>query len=82
MRLENYYVLPICTPTRSALFTGRYPIRTGLQVSTISAARPYGLHLNYSTLAEEFSARGYRTTIFGKWHLGVRLLLFFVVFGV
>ena len=57
VKLENYYVLPVCTPTRSAILSSRFPFRTGLQVSTISPAKPYGLHLNYSTLADELRIR-------------------------
>jgi arylsulfatase B/arylsulfatase I/J len=61
VKLENYYVLPVCTPTRSALLASRYPFKTGLQTSTIAPAKPYGLHLNYSTLADELKVRGYAT---------------------
>ena len=67
VKLENYYVLPVCTPTRSALLASRYPFKTGLQTSTISPAKPYGLHLNYSTLADELQERGYKTHAVGKW---------------
>jgi arylsulfatase B/arylsulfatase I/J len=69
VKLENYYVLPVCTPTRSAMLSARYPLRTGLQTSTISPAKPYGLHLNYSTLADELQARGYATHALGKWYM-------------
>ena len=70
VKLENYYVLPVCTPTRSAILSSRFPFRTGLQVSTISPAKPYGLHLNYSTLADELRTTfGYQTAALGKWHL-------------
>jgi len=70
VKLDNYYVLPVCTPTRSALMAARYPFKTGLQTQTISPAKPYGLHLNYSTLADELKHRGFRTHALGKWHLG------------
>ena len=68
--LDQYYVLPVCTPTRSALLSSRFPVKTGLQVSTISPAKPYGLHLNYSLLSDELQQRGYKTHALGKWHLG------------
>jgi hypothetical protein len=61
LKLEAHYVMPVCTPTRSAFMSSRYPIRTGLQVSTISPAKPYGLHFNFSTLADELRAVGYKT---------------------
>ncbi|KAL9987433.1 hypothetical protein ACROYT_G001741 [Oculina patagonica] len=51
--LDNYYVLPICTPTRSALMTGRYPIHTGLQHLVLFPASPYGLPLNFATLPQK-----------------------------
>ena len=70
VKLENYYVLPLCTPTRSAFLSSRFPFRTGLQTSTISPAKPYGMHLNYSTLADELRTTfGYATAAIGKWHL-------------
>ncbi|PFX22627.1 Arylsulfatase I [Stylophora pistillata] len=50
--LENYYVQPLCTPTRSTLMTGRYPIHTGLQHFVIEPAQPYGMPLNVTTLAQ------------------------------
>ncbi|XP_077994621.1 arylsulfatase I-like [Glandiceps talaboti] len=68
--LHNYYVQPICTPTRSALMTGRHPIHTGLQHSVIVAPQPYGLRPNETTMAEYLKPLGYATHMVGKWHLG------------
>ncbi len=70
-RLEAFYVQPVCSPTRAALLTGRYPIRHGLQVGVIRPWAEYGLPLEERTLAQALSQAGYRTVICGKWHLGL-----------
>ncbi|XP_077994914.1 arylsulfatase I-like [Glandiceps talaboti] len=68
--LNNYYVQPICTPTRAALMTGRHPIHLGLQHDVIYGAQPYGLRLNETTMAQYLQQLGYTTHMVGKWHLG------------
>ncbi|CAH1792967.1 unnamed protein product [Owenia fusiformis] len=68
--LNNYYVQPICTPTRSALLTGRYPIHTGLQHVVIRGAQPYGLALDETIIPQYLNPKGYKSHIVGKWHLG------------
>ncbi|RYG85870.1 sulfatase, partial [bacterium] len=70
MRLEGFHVTPMCTPTRAALMTGRYPFRYGLQSFVIPAALEYGLPLDERTLPQALKAAGYRTALIGKWHLG------------
>ncbi|MGB9626149.1 MAG: sulfatase-like hydrolase/transferase, partial [Phycisphaerae bacterium] len=70
VRLEQFYVQPVCTPTRASLMTGRYPIRYGLQVGVIRPWSQYGLSLEERTLPQALKAAGYRTVITGKWHLG------------
>jgi arylsulfatase A-like enzyme len=69
-RLEQYYVQPVCSPTRAALMTGRYPCRHGLQVGVVRPWAQYGLPLEERTLPQALSEVGYKTAITGKWHLG------------
>jgi arylsulfatase A-like enzyme len=67
--LESFYVQPVCSPTRSALMTGRYPTATGVY-SVVRPNAPWGLKLQERTLAEALREAGYETAICGKWHLG------------
>lgn len=67
IRFTNFHVSPTCTPTRAALLTGRYPNATGAWHTIMGRSL---LAPEEVTLAECFLASGYRTAIFGKWHLG------------
>ena len=69
-KLDAFYVQPVCSPTRAAFMTGRYPMRHGLQVGVVRPWAQYGLPLDERTLPQALQAAGYTTAITGKWHLG------------
>ncbi len=68
--LSRFYVMPVCSPTRGALMTGRHPIRLGLQVGVVRPWASHGLPLDERTLPQALKEAGYTTAIVGKWHLG------------
>lgn len=67
VRLTRFYVSPVCAPTRASLMTGRYNYRTGVVDTWLGRAM---MHADEVTIAEMLHRGGYRTGIFGKWHLG------------
>lgn len=74
-RLTSFYVAaPVCTPSRAALMTGSYPKRidmaTGSNFGVLLAGDTKGLNPEEITIAEVLKSAGYKTGIFGKWHLG------------
>lgn len=65
--LNNYYVMPVCTPTRSAIHTGRHPIHTGMQGGALLGQQRLGLPVGIVTLPEQLQKLGYRCYATGKW---------------
>lgn len=67
LNLTNFYVSPVCAPTRASLMTGKFSQRTGVYDTYNGGATMSSEEI---TLAEIMKQNGYQTAIFGKWHLG------------
>ncbi|XP_077515270.1 arylsulfatase B-like [Amblyomma americanum] len=68
--LNNYYTMPLCSPSRGALLSGMYSIHIGFQQGALLPAQPAGLPLDVKIMPEYFKELGYETHILGKWHQG------------
>lgn len=68
--LHGYYATPICSPSRSAILTGKHPVHTGMHQDVIMGPQPYGLPLSERILPQYVKDLGYATHIVGKWHQG------------
>ncbi|XP_076450402.1 arylsulfatase B-like [Babylonia areolata] len=68
--LENAYMQKLCSPSRSAIMSGLYPFRTGLQHNVILTRQGVGLPEELTILPQVMKKRGYATHAVGKWHLG------------
>jgi arylsulfatase A-like enzyme len=71
-RIDQFLVEPACTPSRAALMTGRYSIRSGLSLVAVEGT-DISLPAKEITMAEMLREAGYATAIFGKWHLGAQI---------
>ena len=73
LKLTSFYVASsVCSPSRSALMTGAYPKRIGMEKHVVFPAYNGGMHKDEVTIADMLKADGYATACVGKWHLGHR----------
>lgn len=70
MKFTNFYAAaPVCSASRAALLTGRYPIRTGIN-GVLNPTSTNGIRAEEVAIAETLKKQGYATAAIGKWHLG------------
>ena len=70
VELANFMVMPVCSPARASLLTGRHPVRIGLAPGVVNADTGVSMRGEETTLAEAFRGSDYSTALIGKWHLG------------
>lgn len=71
VRLENYYVNFLCSPTRTSLMSGRYAYTIGMQAEVIVDGNPSCMPTSVATIADRLSAAGWATSAYGKWDIGM-----------
>ena len=69
VKLTQFYVHPVCSPTRASLLTGRYPWKNGME-GRVGWVSSWGMLVDERTIAEALRDAGYATWMVGKWHLG------------
>jgi arylsulfatase A-like enzyme len=72
--LDQFFVQPVCSPTRAEVLTGRSATRVGVAPTTLNPRAGQHMRESEVTLAEAFAAAGWDTAAFGKWHLGTDLV--------
>ncbi len=70
MQLDRFYATPICSPSRSALLTGRDPMKLGTAYGVVMPWNNHAVSSSEHFMSERFQKAGYQTAIVGKWHLG------------
>eukprot|EP00595_Chromulina_sp_UTEXLB2642_P001428 CAMPEP_0196762822 /NCGR_PEP_ID=MMETSP1095-20130614/2863_1 /TAXON_ID=96789 ORGANISM="Chromulina nebulosa, Strain UTEXLB2642" /NCGR_SAMPLE_ID=MMETSP1095 /ASSEMBLY_ACC=CAM_ASM_000446 /LENGTH=483 /DNA_ID=CAMNT_0042114725 /DNA_START=416 /DNA_END=1867 /DNA_ORIENTATION=- len=68
--MKNYYAQEVCSPSRAALLTGRYPASVGMQYGLVGIDDAWGLSLDETLLPQVLKSNGYTNYVLGKWHLG------------
>lgn len=71
VRLEQYYVVQLCSPTRTSLLSGRYPYTIGMNEEVIVDGHPSCMPLGVRTIADRLQRAGWATSAYGKWDAGM-----------